>query len=154
MTVNLSSPVTGSAQTGFTTPSFTVAADTAPTSNGKQWVVTTASGASGITTSSTSSPFTFTVTRPVNYRMLGAINSQTGQLRQVPRNTFKCLVRHGQSVLAGQPPETMLYMAEFPVPAGADLADPVNVRAGLSFFIGCLNQQSAGLGDTLVTGSF
>jgi hypothetical protein len=38
------------------------------------------------------------------------------------------------------------------IPAGADTADAANVRAAWSFHIGCLNQASAGVGDTTVTG--
>jgi hypothetical protein len=38
------------------------------------------------------------------------------------------------------------------IPAGADTADTANVRAALSAHIGMLQQISAGLGDTLVTG--
>jgi hypothetical protein len=38
------------------------------------------------------------------------------------------------------------------VPAGSDTADAANVRAALSAHIGALSQQSAGIGDTGVTG--
>jgi hypothetical protein len=45
----------------------------------------------------------------------------------------------------------MLFTGSFDVPAGADLADSANLRAGLSLFIGALSQQSAGWGDTLAS---
>jgi hypothetical protein len=38
------------------------------------------------------------------------------------------------------------------VPAGSDTADPANIRAAISLLVGLLNQQSAGIGDSLVTG--
>jgi len=38
------------------------------------------------------------------------------------------------------------------IPAGSDLADTANVRAGLSLLIGALEQISASIGDTIVTG--
>jgi hypothetical protein len=38
------------------------------------------------------------------------------------------------------------------VPAGSDLASPAEIRAALSAHIGALSQQSAGAGDSCVTG--
>jgi hypothetical protein len=46
----------------------------------------------------------------------------------------------------------MQIRTEIEVPAGADAADPANVRAALSLMIGALNQISASIGDTAVTG--
>jgi len=40
MTFALSSPVTGAAQTGLTSPTYTVTADTPPDANAKQYAVT------------------------------------------------------------------------------------------------------------------
>jgi hypothetical protein len=38
------------------------------------------------------------------------------------------------------------------VPAGADTADAANIRASISLLVGALNQISASIGDTLITG--
>lgn len=152
MAITVTSPITGSAQTGFTSPSVTVVADTAPTANGKQVVATAMAGASGITAGSVSSPFTMNFTRPVNLRVLGPVNPVTGQLRSVPRNVYKQITRKGVVPLVGQPSEVMQITTEFSVPAGSDSADAVNVRAGVSAHIGYSNQQSANIGDTLVSG--
>jgi hypothetical protein len=54
--------------------------------------------------------------------------------------------------LAGQPFKVMNITLTADVPAGADLADPSNVRAGLSCAVGVLNQQSAGFGDMTISG--
>lgn len=154
MTIAVTSPVTGSAQTGFTSPSFTVATDTYPGGqNGKQYSVTAASGAAGITTSSASSPFTIWFARPVTLKVLSPINPVTGQLRAVPMNVYKAGTRHGVIPLTGQPASVMNITTEASVPAGSDTADAVNVRACLSAHIGALSQQSAGFGDMLVSGS-
>jgi len=154
MTIAVTTPITGSAQTGFSSPSFTVALDTYPGGqNGKQWSVTAASGASGITTSSASSPFTLAFTRPISLKLLGPVNPVTGQLRAVPTNVYKANTRHGVIPLSGQPASLMSMVTEATVPAGADTADAVNVRACTSAHIGVLNQQSAGFGDMLVSGS-
>jgi hypothetical protein len=152
MAITVTSPITGSAQTGFTAPSVTVVADTAPSSNGKQVVATAMAGAVGITAGSVSSPFTMNFTRPVTLRALQPVNPVTGVLRSVPRNVYKQITRKGVLPLAGQATDVMLITTEFSVPAGADLADAVNVRAGVSAHIGYSNQQSANIGDTLVTG--
>lgn len=152
MAISVTSPITGSAQTGFTSPSFTVTTDTAPYNNQKQVAVTAASGASGISVGSVSSPFTVNFTRPVNLRVLQPVNPVTGVLRAVPKNVYKAISRKGVLPLAGQASDVMLITTEFSVPAGSDTADAVNVRAGVSAHIGALNQQSAGIGDMLVSG--
>lgn len=152
MAIAFTSPITGSPQTGFSSPSFVVTGDTAPTSNGKQVVITSASGAAGITAGSISSPFTVNFTRPLNLRILQPVNAVTGVLRSVPKNVFKMITRKGVIPLAGQATALEIITTEFSVPAGSDLADPVNVRAGVSAHVGALTQQSANIGDTLVTG--
>jgi len=65
---------------------------------------------------------------------------------------YKFITRKGVLPLAGQPYSTMLITTIIEVPAGADLADASNVRAALSAHFGSLSQQSAGFGDTSVTG--
>ena len=154
MSINVTSPVTGGPQTGFASPTYTVVPDTAPPGNpGRQSAVTALGGTqTGVTTHSVASPFTVNFTRPSNLRVLGQPNPVTGVIQVVPTNTYKCIVRKGVLPLAGQAYRTALFSATCDIPAGADLADPANLRAGLSLFIGALNQQSAGLGDTIMSG--
>lgn len=153
MTWALSSPVTGGAQTGFTSPTYTHVADTAPDVNAKQVAVTAAGGTqAGVTVHSVASPFTTAFWKPRIFKILGQPNPVTGRLPGVPRNTYKQVTRKGVLPLAGQPYETMLVTTTVEVPAGADLADPANVRAALSMHIGSLSQLSSGIGDTSVSG--
>ena len=154
MSINVTSPVTGGSQTGFTSPTYTVVQDTAPPGNpGKQSAVTALGGTqAGVTVHSVAAPFTVNFTRPANLRVLGQPNPVTGVISVVPTNTYKCIVRKGVLPLAGQAYRTALFTAGLDIPAGSDLADPANIKAGLSLFIGALNQQSAGLGDTLLSG--
>jgi hypothetical protein len=154
MSLTITSPVTGGAQTGFTTPTYTIAADTAPTSAGKQYAVTAIGGTqAGVdTASSPSKPFTVTGSRPQVLKALSPVDPVTGTLRSVPRNTYTVNVRKGVTPLAGQAPVVLLAKLTIDVPAGADIADPANIRAAMSLLIGSLNQISASLGDTLVTG--
>lgn len=154
MTVNVTSPVTGSAQTGFTSPTYTNVADTPPNAYSKQYAVTAIGGTqAGVDVASTTSrPFTVTCSRPQNLKVLSVVNPVTGQLGSVPTNDYGVWVRKGVTPLAGQASKTAFFKATLQVPAGADSADAPNIRAGLSLFIGSLNQVSSGLGDTLVSG--
>lgn len=153
--LTITSPVTGGAQTGFTGPTYTFVADTAPDSNGKQFAVSNLGGTqAGVDVSSVSRPFTVTWIRPKVLKTLGAQNPVTGVISNVPRNVYKLITRKGVTVLAGQPSQTMLVTTTIEVPAGSDAADPSNVRAALSAHAGALNQQSAGLGDTATSGTF
>jgi len=150
---SLTTPITGGAQTGFTAPTYTHAADVAPDDNGKQVAVTALGGTqAGVTIHSVSSPFTVTIIRPRTFKALGQVNPTTGALPSVPRNSWKIIVRKGVIPLAGQNPTVLIAKIEIDVPAGADTADAPNIRAAMSCMIGALNQQSAGLGDSLVSG--
>jgi hypothetical protein len=149
----LTSPITGAAQTGFTSPTYTHSADVAPDVNGRQVAVSAGGGTqTGYTAHSVSSPHTLTIVRPKTFKVLGKTNPVTGLLPSVPMNTFKFITRKGVTPLAGQPYSTMRVTTIIEVPAGSDTADAPNVRAALSSHIGGLYQQSAGLGDTLVSG--
>lgn len=154
MSFTLSSPVTGGAQTGLTSPTYTVSADTPPNSSGKQYAVTALGGTqAGVDTSSSPSrPFTVTLSRPANLRSLGAVDPVTGVLRAVPRNVYEIRTRKGVTPLAGQSAVPTQIVTTLSIPAGSDIADPANIRAALSLHIGTLNQISASIGDTLVTG--
>lgn len=153
MTFAITSPITGAAQTGFTSPTYTVVDDLAPDSNGKQKAVSALGGTqAGVTTQTTSSPFTLTFVRPKVYKTLGKPNPTTGVVKDVPRNTYKLIGRKGVLPLAGQPYATMQVTVSIDVPAGSDTADAPNVRAALSAMFGAIAQQSAGIGDTVTSG--
>lgn len=153
MTVALTSPVTGSAQTGFTSPTYTHVADIAPDNNGKQYAVTALGGTqTGASVHSVSSPFTITVTRPRVFKNLGKASPTTGVIDKVPTNVYKVLVRKGAVPLAGQSAALAYCRCEIGIPAGTDLASPAELRAMLSALIGSLTQVSAGLGDSVTSG--
>lgn len=147
------SPITGGPQTGLTSPTYTHVADTAPDANGKQVAVTALGGTqTGVTVHSVSSPFTITFVRPKSFKVLGQPNPVTGLVASVPFNTYKVITRKGCLPLAGQPYATLRVTTTMDVPAGSDAADPANIRAALSAHFGSLWQQSAGVGDTDVSG--
>jgi hypothetical protein len=155
MSFTLTSPITGGAQTGFTTPAYVIAVDSSPNqSSGKQYAVASLTGTqTGVDTSSSpSNPFTINLTKPTVLRQIGPIDPVTGALRSVPRNSYKIIVRKGVLPLAGQPKSVLNATLTMDVPAGADTADAANIRAAMSLLIGSLNSISASIGDTLVTG--
>lgn len=148
-----STPVTGLAQTGLTSPTYTISVDTAPSVNGKQYAVTALGGTqTGVVAHSVSQPFTVTMFRPQTFRGLDTVDPVTGQLRSVPRNVYKVLTRKGVLPLAGQSPVVAMVETIIHVPAGSDTADAVSIRAMLSAHFGTLSQVSAGIGDTTVNG--
>jgi hypothetical protein len=153
MTISLSN-VTGSAQTGLTTPGYTVVADTPPPgTKGKQWAVSALTGTqTGVESNTIGKPFSFTYSGPLNPKGTPALNSQTGQPLSVPRNTHKVIIRKGVEVVSGYF-YPLNVTVQFDVPAGAEIKDPESIRAALSFAIGAMTQMSAGLGDTLVDGT-
>jgi hypothetical protein len=153
MTFALTSPITGAAQTGFTSPTYTHVADTPPNPNGKQFAVTALGGTqAGVIVHSVAAPFTVASFRPAVFRQLGKANPVTGVINNVLRNVYKTNTRKGVLPLAGQAYQTMLITTTVEIPAGSDLADPGNIRAAYSAHIGALSQQSAGLGDLGVSG--
>lgn len=145
--------VTGAAQTGFTTPGYTLTVDTPPDVNAKQSAITALTGTQvGVDVHSVSRPFTLSVFRPKTMAVLGKPNPVTGLVASVPNNAYKVVTRKGVTPLSGQPSRTMLIRSEIDVPAGADTADSANIRAAISAHIGLLTAISAGLGDTTING--
>lgn len=153
MTTSLTTPVTGSAQTGFTAPTYTLTADVSPDQgNGRQYAVTAIGGTqTGVTVHSVSSPFTINAKRPALLKALQAVTNQLTFLGRVPRNTYVINVRKGVTPFAGQPAQILMLRLTVDVPAGSETADAANVRASLSLLGGALAQNSAAYGDTFVS---
>jgi len=154
MSFTLTTPITGGAQTGFTTPTYTIVTDTAPSNTGKQYAVSAIGGTqAGVDTSSSPTrPFTMTLSRPPVLRQLPALNAVTGILGNVPKNVYKILCRKGVTCLTNQVPQIATVAVEIAVPAGSDINDAANLRAMLSLAIGSINSISASIGDTSTTG--
>lgn len=153
MTISVTSPVTGGAQTGLTSPTYTLTADTAPDTNGKQWAVTALGGTqTGVDVHSAAKPFTVTYVKPKVYKSLGQPNPVTGVISSVPNNTHQWLFRKGVLPAAGQVPRVAMCRISLELPAGSEANEPEDVRALLSLVVGTLTQQSAGWGDTGISG--
>jgi hypothetical protein len=153
MTLVVTSPVTGAAQTGLASPTYTLLTDVAPVVYGRQYAVASLGGTqTNVRVHAVSDPFTGTLTRAPVLRPLPAPNPVTLRYGNIPKNTTQINIRKGVLCAANQPPEVMAIRMYIDTPAGSDSFDAVNCRAALSFAIGILSQISAGLGDTVVTG--
>lgn len=154
MSIALSSPITGTAQTGLTSPTYTHVADTSVQANGKQYAVTALGGTqTGVTPHSISSPFTVAFWKPLFYRAMGRLNSN-GILVGNPKNTTSIITRKGVTPITGQAPEVLVIETKIHCPAGAETNDSLNVKAALSAHFGSVSQVSAGIGDTVKDGIF
>lgn len=148
------SPITGSAQTGLTAPTYSIATDSNPDSNSKQVYVTSLGGTqTGVIAHSVAAPFTLSMFRPKSLKTLQPVNPVTGVLRSVPMNTYKVITRKGVLPLVGQSYKTAVINTHLEIPAGADLADQLSLRAMISAHIGLLTQISSALGDSVATGT-
>jgi hypothetical protein len=146
--------VTGATVTGLTSPTYTLTSDTPPFDvSGEQHAVTALGGTqTDVDAHTVSAPFTMTMTRPKQFKVLGTPNPVTGVISQVPMNTYKLIGRKGVTPLDGQPTRVARATVIFDVPAGADENDAQNIRALVSCLIGILNDQSSGIADTLING--
>lgn len=151
--MSLTSPVTGGAQTGFTSPTYTVVSDLAPTPQGRQYAVSAVGGTqTGVDANSVSKPFTVNMVRPANFKQVGTVNPVTGVLTKNPFNEWKIIFRKGMVPLTGQSPQTALAALSFSIPSGSDTAEPEEIRALVSFIVGVLSQQSAAIAQTMIDG--
>lgn len=154
MSFSPTSPVTGGAQTGLTSPTYTIALDSNPPDvNIKQYVVTALGGTqTGVTSHSASAPFTVSAVKPKAFRSLGVPNPTTGVIPSIPNNVYRIRTQKGTVPALNQQVRPFTINTEFPVPAGSDANDAANIRAALSLHIGVLTQISASWGDSLVSG--
>jgi hypothetical protein len=152
MTWSPDSSTTGGAQTGFTSPVFTLVDDQAPALNAKQKTCTSIAG-SGFTATanSISSPFTSTFYKPQALTRLPAPNPISGLRGSIPNNQWRWIVRKGGLCAAGVP-GVIVGRLTIDVPAGMDSYNPDEVRAFVSYLVGQLWEESADLGDSLVSG--
>lgn len=144
--------ITGGTITGFTTPTYTLVDDVAPAQNAKQKTVSALGGTQGTASAnSVSEPFTSSFYKPSSLKTIPAPNPTTGLRGSIPNNQYKLVVRKGGEAATGVPVVAIARLT-IDVPAGMDSFDPDNVRALVSFLVGLLNEESADLADTLLTG--
>lgn len=148
-----STPVTGAAVSGLTSPTYTLTTDVAPNINGKQYAVTALGGTqTNVETNTVSKPFSISFFRPATLRTLPQANPVTGVIKNVPMNTYKLITRKGVLPAANQNAITARVTTVVEVPAGADTYEPEDLRAMLSAHFGVGWAQASGIADTVVSG--
>lgn len=155
MALNPSSPITGAAMTGFTSPTYSWTEDQAPDGNTRKFVVTAAGGTqTGVEVHSNASPFFVLVRRPGVVKNLPRISPVTGQPIAIPVNEYRVTFYKGATI-AGTVNTEAVMVADLRVrlPAGIDLAanDTEELKALLSFLGGFLYSNVSGLYDCFTT---
>lgn len=153
MSFSPSSPVTGAAVAGLTSPTYTLTTDVAPNINGKQFAITGLGGTqTGVDTNTVGKPFSISFFRPPQLRVLPQANPLTGVIKNVPVNTYKLITRKGVLPAANQNPMVARITTIIEVPAGSDTTEPEDLRAMLSAHFGVGWAQASGIADTVVSG--
>lgn len=153
MSFGPSSPVTGSPQTGFTSPTYTLTSDKPPNGRSTQYAVTALGGTqTGVDVHTVSNPFTLTMELPANFRQIGVPNPATGVITNIPMNVYKLRVRKGVEPASGQSNRVASAELRISIPAGADENDAASIRAMWSLLGGALWADSAGIGDVTIDG--
>lgn len=153
MAFSPSSPITGATISGFTSPTYTIVADTAPNINGKQYAVTVAGGTqAGVDVNTVSKPFTVTFFRPPQLRTLPPANPVTGVVKNIPVNVYKLITRKGALPSANQQIQVANITTIISVPAGTDTYEPEEIKAMLSAHFGVGWAQADGIASTVTTG--
>lgn len=148
-----SSPVTGAAVSGLTSPTYTLTTDVAPNINGKQYAISALGGTqTGVDVNSVSKPFTVSFFRPPQLRVLPQANPVTGVIKNVPLNTYKLITRKGAAPALNQSIMVPRITTIFEIPAGTDTYEPEELAAMISCHAGTLWAQASGIKDTVTTG--
>lgn len=154
MSFTPSSPVTGAAVTGLTSPTYTITADTAPAPNAKQYYVSATGGTqTGVTLHTVGNPFVVSAWRPVSLAISSFFSALTGFRSKNPVNRYKVNVVKGTTPVLGAPIQNVVIRMEIEVPAGSETNDAVNVAAAFSLAGGTLFAQANGILDTVKTGT-
>lgn len=154
MSFTPSSPVTGAAVSGFTSPTYTLTVDTSPAVNAKQWTISAIGGTqANVDVHSVSKPFTLSVFKPVVLRSLPAANPVTGIIKNVPVNSYKVITRKGASPAANQIPQVARITTVIDIPAGTDSYEIEDLKAMMSLHAGALWAQASGIADTIQSGT-
>jgi hypothetical protein len=151
MAISPSSPLTGSAITGLTTPTYTLTSDTPPDVNAKAWVVTALGGTqTGVSVHKNEMPFRVIVRRPKVVKTPSARNTVTGQYVNAGKNEYSITIVKGVNILNGMSNtqyENIVAKLTLAVPIAMG-NDEVQLSALASFLGGFITNQIQGIKDT------
>lgn len=153
MSFTPSSPITGAAVSGLTSPTYTLVTDVAPSINGKQYAVSALGGTqTNVDINTVSKPFTMSFFRPAQLKVLPQANPVTGIVKNVPLNTYKLITRKGVQPAANQSLMVARITTIIEIPAGSDTYEPEELRAMISAHFGLGSAQASGIADTVISG--
>lgn len=149
--INPSSPITGSAITGLTSPTYTIIEDNPPDTNSKAWVVTALGGTqAGVSVHKNEMPFKVIAKRAARIKTPGARSATTGMYLQGGKNEYSFKFIKGSNVLAafgGAQYDNILGEVKLSIPAAIG-NDSAQLDALFSFMGGFINATLQGLRDT------
>lgn len=156
MSLNPSSPVTGAAVTGLTSPTYTLTEDVNGPNNRVFFVTALGGTQTNVETHSASSPYSISISRPKTVKVLPRANAQ-GNYPSVPMNEYRVVFRKGCTIngtVVGVAQEVPIT-AELKIrlPAGFELStnDPEEAKALFSLIGGFLYANASGLYDLVST---
>lgn len=154
MTISLNGTVTGAVLTGMTSPTYTLSGETLQGNLKSAYVSAIGGTQAGVTAHSIAFPFRVEATSPANLSVPGAVNVLNGRMAKVAKNNYRFSIYKGAVPLSGQPAETAVLELSARIPAGAESADPMQLKAMVSFLAGFLAVQANrdGLVDTWISG--
>lgn len=154
MPLDITTVVTGTVLNGFTAPTYSLTADTAPLINSRQSIVTALGGTqTGVRTHAPSDPFSVTVVKPLRYLPMPRANNVTGVVGQVGRNRTLIKVRKGTLPLASQNAQVSEINVESLIVAGAEVNDTANIAAMYSFLSALFAREAANVLNAVKTGN-
>lgn len=151
---DLTSPVTGGAQVGLTSPTYTIEVDSPPSLNAKQWYVSALGGTqSGVNTHSVSSPFTVSLFRPAVLKQLTSAALAALGTIDAPKNTYKIIVRKGGTINAVGGKAIAMLKVEYEIPANMPDVSHTEIAAMFSIAQGVFDQMASQMQDQVLNGT-
>lgn len=152
MTWSPDGTTTGGAQTNLTTPTYTYVAGVAPAANSRRYVVTTLGGTqTNVRKHTAGDPFQMTVKREP-YKALPAQNPVTGSYGNVPLNRTEWNFEKGLKIDSAGTIRVGRIRVIAELPAGSESNDSINIEALTSMAVGTLSEESADVGESLISG--
>lgn len=155
---NPTTPVNGTAISGFTSPTYSLVVDVPQTPYERQWYIQTAGGTqANVVAHSADRPFTLRTKRPS--KILGLINKLYGAngllVGTVPVNTYDILVNTRGVIDAAGNTGPIRARLQLDVAAGAPSTanGAAQIKAALSLLLGACVQDINGLKDNPVNGT-
>jgi len=153
MSITIPGSITGSAITGLTSPTYTVASATGPDVNSKRGIISALGGTqTDVRVHTVSDPFDVTVWAPKVPKALPAI-AANGVRPTPPMNSHSVVVRKGLIPSADLSAISSPMMLKWDTPAGAESYDTNNLAAQFSAMAGFCAAMVSSLLDNTKTGS-